>query len=458
MRKLFLLIGFFSFLFFIPTPIPAQETPKYKNQGELWWSPHISNTYDIKKVLVDGRGWEEERKKVSVIKLHDLHLFPPWKAQWLELGNQDDEIKFLNDQELKTTLENLKKWGIKLALEGGSVKSWGCNGDMPAEIALAVIDRIEKLGGKVDYITMDEPLISGLHQPNSSDYPPGCALTIEQTTQATANYIKKIRAKYPHIAISDIEPWPSINRQEIIYFLDLLAKETGGYLPYFTLDVNYALAKVNKKDFSQIAKIAADVRARGMKFEIIIWESGYNYPSPLDSDKAFYQNSMGFAREVHSLIYFDRVSLQSWNNYPLYFFENTSPWGFQKLLRDYSNQYPPSLLPTSPLSTTPSTIPPPTNFPVSVTAAAAIITPLPVSLCFSCSPARPLKSQGNANCDGQIDLKDFSAWLSLYRELKTGISPDHGLLTALDFTCTTATQTINLDLEDYLIWYKNYLN
>ena len=60
-------------------------------------------------------------------------------------------------------------WGIKFALEVGALKPWGTTGEKTFTIERPMWDRIERLGGSIYAIAMDEPLCCArkeIHKPD----------------------------------------------------------------------------------------------------------------------------------------------------------------------------------------------------------------------------------------------------------------------------------------------------
>jgi len=89
-----------------------------------------------------------------------------------------------------------------------------------------------------------------------------------------------------------------------------------------------------------------------------------------------------------------------------------------------------------------------------------IPTPTPTSIntctCTSCPSDKPLKSQGNANCDEKIDLKDFILWLNVYRRIQTGESVSAEEKANVDFNCSPSDTQHIVDLQDFGVWLNGY--
>jgi len=83
------------------------------------------------------------------------------------------------------------------------------------------------------------------------------------------------------------------------------------------------------------------------------------------------------------------------------------------------------------------------------------ISPTP-SLCAICPADKPLKSTGNANCDEEIDLKDFILWLNVYRKVQNGEVVSEDKKAMVDFNCSPSNNQHIVDLQDFGVWLNKY--
>ena len=93
-------------------------------------------------------------------------------------------------------------------------------------------ERIQRLGGDIHAIAMDEPLKC-------------CRMDIEKTddyaVQETADYIALVREHFPQVRIGDIETYPSIPLKDHFWWIDALndalaAKKVRG-LDFYRLEM-----------------------------------------------------------------------------------------------------------------------------------------------------------------------------------------------------------------------------
>ena len=66
------------------------------------------------------------------------------------------------------------------------------------------------------------------------------------------------------------------------------------------------------------------------------------------------------------------------------------------------------------------------------------------------------KSQGDADCNGEVDLTDFSYWVTVYQKILDGETVSEEEKAPVDFDCREGDQTHTVDLADYIIWLQNY--
>ncbi len=100
--------------------------------------------------------------------------------------------------------------------------------------------------------------------------------------------------------------------------------------------------------------------------------------------------------------------------------------------------------------------PTPTPRPTSTPRPTAINTPrptntsTPIRFCSSCSP-------GDADCDGKVDLIDFSLWLEVYQKILNSQFVSQSDKTKVDFNCQEQDKPNHtVDLIDFDIWLESY--
>jgi hypothetical protein len=93
----------------------------------------------------------------------------------------------------------MQQWKIKLAMEVGAIKEWGQTGEVTFSKERPMWERIQRLGGNIFAVALDEPLVCvRQHLKKPDDY----------GVEETANYVALVRRAYPRILIGDIETIP----------------------------------------------------------------------------------------------------------------------------------------------------------------------------------------------------------------------------------------------------------
>jgi hypothetical protein len=188
------------------------------------------------------------------------------------LGYADHNLtRHFSDAELRAWLPMLRGWGIKFELEVGAVKPWGTTGEKTFAIQRPQWDRVQRLGGVIHSIGMDEPLCctrKDLHQPD--DY----------AVRETAAFIALVRKNYPTVLIGDIEPYPFVPLADQITWIEALQKRLTEMhvrgLDFYRLDVNWVEFTVfDRGNWPEVKKLEHYCRSHKLPFSLIYWASGY---------------------------------------------------------------------------------------------------------------------------------------------------------------------------------------
>ena len=216
--------------------------------------PSCDNGRCLRELFEQPGAWQETRTVIDVLGCSDLNI-----------------QKQFTDDELRTWFPKLRQWGLKFALEVGALKPWGKTAEKTFNIERPMWDRVERLGGSIYAIAMDEPLCcvrKEIAQPD--DY----------AVEETARYIALVRRHYPKVLIGDIEPYPFIPLPDLVRWIDALEKRLAGMqvrgLDFFRLDVNWVCFTVrNQGSWREVKKLEQYCRSRKLAFSLIYWASGY---------------------------------------------------------------------------------------------------------------------------------------------------------------------------------------
>lgn len=265
--------------------------------------------------------WSETRSKINVLGYADHML-----------------NKQFTDDELRAWLPMIGKWNLKLELEIGSIKPWGTNAVSSFAHGRKMWDRFQSLGGKIDILSMDEPLCctrKDLKQPD--------AYAVEET----AKFIALVRTNYPDIQIGDIEPYPFIPLADQIAWVDALQKRLAEMnvrgLDFYRLDVNWAEFVVfDRGNWPEVRKLERHCREKKLPFSLIYWASGYPGLAKrgLADDSTWYvsimQQGYDYALAEGRP---DQYVIESWIGAPSRALPETGDWTFTRSVRDFCERF-----------------------------------------------------------------------------------------------------------------------
>ena len=382
--KTFLLIVLFSLFFVSPTYVFGEEL--------RWIMPNILDelgTKNYDQIFIDENQWKNILPKVNVFS-----FFPQ---------TIDREGNII----LPQAIPLLQKYNVALEVGAGYPQSGGCGidtGKIAATYHLTFLKKIYDYGGRIDYLSVDGAMLGTMQ---SKQYG-GCEFTTNQAVKALVDYIKTIHATYPDIKIGIIVNFPNWPYKETPNYWGgtlhgnlpdysvVLEKAIAGInaagekIYYVNTDnpYDYAIAThpssnvdVKKIDWlGRIIDLEKQVKSHGLKFGLM-----YNSETGASvSDQQYYEDTINYINLYKSRGGAPDYSIiESWYTRPSNLFPDNQPYTFTYLVANvFSNASIPTPTPTQP----------------------------------SCS----LKSQGDANCDGVVNMIDY---FYLVRALNGGKIP-----------------------------------
>jgi hypothetical protein len=235
-----------------PTHGQGQTT---KPAPEVWMgAPGFDDGRCFRELFEKPDEWKETRASIDVLCYTDLHF-----------------NKQFTDQQLSAWLPMLRQWGTKLGLEVGAVKPWGQTSQKTFGVEKPMWDRIQRLGGNIYAIAMDEPLLCVRRDLKKDD---------QYAVQETAAYIALVRQNFPKIRIGDIETYPSIPLDDHYKWIEALQSKLAEMnvrgLDFYRLDVNWAEFTVfDRGNWPEVRKLERFCRQKKIGFSLIYWASGY---------------------------------------------------------------------------------------------------------------------------------------------------------------------------------------
>ena len=227
----------------------------------IWFAPG-PGTLDYLDLFQEPQQWAHARQLFDVFKFYQQHTQTPVPS----IVGPNSYTALANAGAFRT----LTSWGKKIAIETGAVKEFYCTPDasgMRASVAdtLASISAVESAGGRVTYIAMDEPFVSG-----RAGVCGGPAL--EPTADRVQTYVTGVHAGSPTVAIGLIEAYPFSSADAIERILQLL--KSRDYTPAFLhMDVDWHLSGADAF-VRDMRRLQATARSMEIPFGIII--TGYN--------------------------------------------------------------------------------------------------------------------------------------------------------------------------------------
>jgi hypothetical protein len=296
--------------------------------------PGYDNGKCFRELFEKPEQWKETRSSIDVLCNTDLHF-----------------NKQFTDAELSAWFAMMRDWHLRLGLEVGSVKPWGQTGGKTFGIEKPMWERIERLGGKIDAIAMDEPLLCVRRDLKRDD---------DYAVREVADYIGLVRKNFPTLRVGDIEPYPSVPLADHLRWIESLQKKllesNVRGLDFYRLDVNWAEFTVfDRGNWPEVRKIERACRQGKIKFSLIYWASGYPglEKRGLADDSTWYVSTMQQGYD-YAMVggWPDQVVVQSWlDDAPRNTLPETDEFTFTRSVRDFVHRFVPRASPTTRPST-----------------------------------------------------------------------------------------------------------
>ena len=226
----------------------------------VWFTPS-PGSIDYVDLFQRPEEWPHARQLFSVFKFYQQHTQTPAPA----VVGPNSYTALANAGAFRT----LVRWGKKIAIEEPTVKEYYCTADasgMKRSIAdtVASMDAVERAGGTVSYLAMDEPFASG-----RAVICGGPAL--DPTADRVAVYMTGVRTARSSVQIGLLEAYPFSSETDIETMLDLLRARNA--LPVFLhLDVDLNAVRQAQVDVTgDLRRLKAACAAANVKFGVIIW-------------------------------------------------------------------------------------------------------------------------------------------------------------------------------------------
>lgn len=247
-------------VFLVALLLVLSAAPRAASGPEIWFCPG-PGTLDYTQLFERADEWRHAREAVSVFKFYQQHT-----------SSIPDSVNGPNTYDVLAhagAFSTVIGWGKKIALEVGAVKEQYCTADasgMNRAIAATVasVQAVERAGGKVSYLAMDEPFVAG-----RAAVCGGPAL--EPTADRIATYTRGVRAAVTGVSIGMIEAYPFSSEAQIEAMLELL--RVRGVSPAFLhMDIDVNAIRVLKVDMTgDLRRLKAVAASQHLPFGIIVW-------------------------------------------------------------------------------------------------------------------------------------------------------------------------------------------
>jgi hypothetical protein len=244
-----------------------------------------------------------------------------------------------SDDELKAVFADLKRRHIALAIEmgllsgkdsaGRQVCGVGVEGFAAPDNAKVVANRIQRAGGELAYVAMDEPLWYAHHFSGKN----ACGWSPEDVARDIVPRVAALREKFPAVQIGDIEPvgtaQPADWVEEITQWTQVYGQVAGEPLSFFHADVAW-----NGPWQQQLPAVKSRIRAAGLKFGIIYDGGG----SKDESDDVWTQEAEQRFHLIESnpSMIPDHAIIQTWARWPKKMLPEDQPGTLTNLVLKYS--------------------------------------------------------------------------------------------------------------------------
>jgi hypothetical protein len=275
------------FVIFAPAPPKPAEIAHY---------PIPDGAEDFWELFEDEAPWADALEHIDAFAMH---------AWMFRYSTTDDQLRslfaFLDEHELPFGLEV-----EPLTWPGPEVCDHGESFEGPYD--LEQIARIHSLGGRIDFLSFDEPYSHAYRW----DQGRPCNYTLEQTVDEAFAFVEDVRAIFPDVQVGSIEPmWtdPFIDAADMALWLDAWEEGTGEPFAFLNMDIDW-----RREDWPEVvAEVQAVADERGVPLGMLYLGSEFSE----DNDEWLRQLATHAATlEVDHGVAPDVVGFYSWHDVP----------------------------------------------------------------------------------------------------------------------------------------------
>ena len=245
-----------------------------------------------------------------------------------------------SDDEVKAVFADLKRRHIALAIEMGLLSGKGPDGKLQEcgvgvegfgapDNARVIADRIQRNGGELAFVAMDEPLWYGHHFKGKNS----CQWPMERVARDMVSRIADLREKFPNVQIGDVEPvgtaQPPDWIEEIAQWTQVYRQITGEKLSFFHADIVWTSPW--QQQLGAVKRVAHE---RGLKFGVIYDGGG---TGKQESDELWTQEAIQrfHAVEANAATAPDDAVFQTWARWPHKMLPESQPGTMTNVVLQY---------------------------------------------------------------------------------------------------------------------------
>jgi hypothetical protein len=267
--------------------------------AQVWFAPNMGSQ-DFAELFTKPEQWSQARSRIDVLKFFPQNLvYSPSPL----LGDNN-----LNAFVRVDAFRKLADWGIAIDIDVGAVKEWGC-GTREFRQANETIQNVVSHGGVVTILDMDEPFMGGQLTANGLT----CGFTMEQSADATAQFVGLVKDAYPDMLVGETEPYPYFSVAELEGWTRAL-EDRGVHLAHFHIDVDPVYARDLGRDVAaDLRELSGFLQEHGIPFGVILTSDW----TDAGSNRAYFESTLAWLRAVNAAIGRPpHVLFQSWQGDP----------------------------------------------------------------------------------------------------------------------------------------------
>ncbi len=317
MKNFRVMISWLAVLLFLTSSVAAQE-----KVARCVLGPPFLDGRAMRELAAQPQQWRCCRKLTGLLLFADHAI----------------QRHFPEDETLTGLFKTFREMNLPIELEVGAVKEWGHTGEACFRKQTPMWERFTRCGALIAGVAMDEPLAATARLEKD----------MAHAARETADFVARVREKYPAWHVGDIEAFPSASAEDLIRWIDLLEenlKQRGVRgLDFFRLDVDWMhfVHDTGRGTWRDVRRIEEHCRAKKIPFSVVFWAA--NYPAMekkgLADDAVWYVGTLQMAADYAAVGGRpDQIVVQSWVGAPKTLLPEMAEFSFTRSARDVFQKY-----------------------------------------------------------------------------------------------------------------------